>query len=69
MLKDKPNAVIRIASILIFFGLWQISSLYIEIDFLPGPKEVFDKIILETEDNELYFHTAITLKRVFYHLS
>ena len=65
MLKDKPNAVIRIASILIFFGLWQISSLYIEIDLLPGPKEVFDKIILETEDNELYFHTAITLKRVF----
>ena len=51
MEKNNPNAVIRIASILIFFSLWQISSLYVEVDLLPGPGEVFDKIILEAEDN------------------
>ena len=65
MEKNNSNAVIRIASILIFFSLWQISSLYVEVDLLPGPSEVFDKIILEAEDNEIFYHTAITLKRVF----
>ena len=61
MEKNNPSAVIRIASILIFFSLWQISSLYVEVDLLPGPSEVFDKIILEAEDNEIFYHTAITL--------
>ena len=65
MEKNNSNAVIRIASILIFFSIWQISSLYVEVDLLPGPSEVFDKIILEAEDNEIFYHTAITLKRVF----
>ncbi|MEE2695093.1 MAG: ABC transporter permease subunit [Pseudomonadota bacterium] len=59
------NAIIRIASIIIFFSIWQFSSLVVEIDLLPGPKDVFYKILEETEKNELYFHTAITLKRVF----
>ncbi len=65
MEKDNPSAIIRIASILLFFCLWQVSSIIIEVDLLPGPKEVFNKIILETENNEIYYHTAITLKRVF----
>lgn len=62
--KGNPNAIIRIASILIFFGLWQISSYFIQVDLLPGPKDVMMKIIEESENNELFFHTAITLKRV-----
>ncbi len=65
MINDSPNVIIRITSILIFFGIWQVSSLMLEVDLLPGPKEVFNKIILESENNELFFHTAITLKRVF----
>ena len=64
MEKGNPNAIIRIASILIFFGLWQISSYFIQVDLLPGPKDVMIKIIEESENNELFFHTAITLKRV-----
>ncbi|MAI76313.1 MAG: ABC transporter permease [Pelagibacteraceae bacterium TMED65] len=64
MEKGNPNAIIRIASILIFFGLWQISSYFIQVDLLPGPKDVMMKIIEESENNELFFHTAITLKRV-----
>ena len=62
--KGNPNAIIRIASILIFFGLWQISSYFMQVDLLPGPKDVMIKIIEESENNELFFHTAITLKRV-----
>ena len=64
MEKGNPNAIIRIASILIFFGLWQISSYFIQVDLLPGPKDVMIKIIEESENNELFFHTAITLQRV-----
>ncbi len=65
MEKSSPNAIIRVASIIIFFGIWQLSSLYLEIDLLPGPKEVYSKIISESEDYEIYYHTAVTLKRVF----
>ena len=64
MEKGNPNAIIRIASILIFFGLWQISSYFMQVDLLPGPKDVMIKIIEESENNELFFHTAITLQRV-----
>ena len=53
------------ASILIFFAIWQLSSIFLEVDLLPGPKDVYEKILIETEDNELFYHTAITLKRVF----
>ncbi len=59
-----PNAVIRIVSILIFFGIWQLSSIYVQVDLLPGPNEVMQKIVDESETNELIFHTSITLKRV-----
>jgi len=59
-----PNAVIRIVSILIFFGIWQLSSIYVQIDLLPGPNEVMQKIVDESETNELILHTSITLKRV-----
>ena len=65
MISKSPNVIIRITSILIFFGIWQVSSLFLDVELLPGPNEVFDKIILESESNELFFHTAITLKRVF----
>ncbi len=65
MEKSSPNAIIRVASIIIFFGIWQLSSLYLDIDLLPGPKEVYSKIISESEDYEIYYHTAVTLKRVF----
>ncbi len=64
MAKENPNAIIRIASILIFFGLWQISSYFMQVDLLPGPSDVMIKILEESENNELFFHTAITLKRV-----
>ena len=59
------SAFIRIASISIFFLIWELSSRFLEVDLLPGPENVFEKIIEEFESNELFFHTLITLKRVF----
>ena len=64
MEKENPNAIIRSASILIFFGLWQVASYFMQVDLLPGPKDVIFKIIEESENNEIIFHTVITLKRV-----
>lgn len=60
-----PNALLRIASVSLFFLIWEISSRFLEIDLLPGPDSVFEKIIEEFNDEELIFHTLITLKRVF----
>ena len=60
-----PSAFLRIASISIFFLIWELSSRFLEVDLLPGPENVFQKIIEEFESNELIFHTLITLKRVF----
>ena len=45
--------------------VWELSSRFLEVDLLPGPENVFQKIIEEFESNELIFHTLITLKRVF----
>jgi len=61
----KFNAILRSASVLLFFIIWQISSLIVNVDLLPGPKEVFLKILEEAESSELFIHTFITLKRVF----
>ena len=58
------SAFLRIASISIFFLIWEVSSRFLEIDLLPGPKNVSDKIVEEFVSDELIFHTAITLKRV-----
>jgi NitT/TauT family transport system permease protein len=61
----RSNAILRIASVALFFSIWQISSIFINIELLPSPSEVFSKIIEEARTNELFFHTFITLKRVF----
>ena len=58
------SAFLRIASISVFFLIWEVSSRFLEIDLLPGPKNVSDKIVEEFVSDELIFHTAITLKRV-----
>ncbi len=64
MLHIKSNAILRIASVISFFLIWQFSSLFFDVDLLPSPHSVFSKIIEESLNRELFFHTAITLKRV-----
>tara|TARA_B100001287_G_scaffold181524_1_gene153062 strand:+ start:80 stop:829 length:750 start_codon:yes stop_codon:yes gene_type:complete len=58
------NAVLRIASILSFFLIWHLASIFVDVELLPGPDEVSKKIIEEAKSSELFFHTLITLKRV-----
>ena len=59
------NAIIRLASIILFFLIWQISSSFVNIDLLPSPRSVLIKLNEEALSSELFFHTLITLKRVF----
>ena len=59
----KTNAILRIASIITFFLIWHIASIFVDIDLLPGPSEVSKKIVEEAQSSELFFHTLITLKR------
>ena len=58
------NAVLRIASILSFFLIWHLASIFVDVELLPGPDEVSKKIIEDAISSELFFHTLITLKRV-----
>ncbi len=59
------NAVLRIASIFSFFLIWHLASIFLDVELLPGPNEVSKKIVEEAISSELFFHTLITLKRVF----
>ena len=59
------NAIIRLASVLLFFIIWQLCSIFLSVDLLPSPKDVLIKVSEEVSNNELFFHTFITLKRVF----
>jgi len=60
----KFNAILRIASVLLFFVIWQLASFLLSVELLPSPKNVYLKLIEEFSSNELVFHTFITLKRV-----
>ena len=59
------NAIIRLASVLLFFLIWQLCSIFLSVDLLPSPKDVLIKLSEEFSNNELVFHTLLTLKRVF----
>ena len=61
----KFNAILRIASVVLFFLIWQLASFLLSAELLPSPRNVFLKLIEEFSSNELVFHTSITLKRVF----
>ena len=61
----KFNAILRIASVVLFFLIWQLASFLLSAELLPSPKNVFLKLIEEFTSHELVFHTFITLKRVF----
>jgi len=61
----KSNAILRIVSISLFFLIWQLSSYFLNVELLPSPRNVIIKIFEEASNNELFFHTIITLKRVF----
>ena len=63
--KFKSSSILRVSSLLIFLLLWWFSSFLYNNSLLPSPNIVFIKILEEIENNELFVHTFITLKRVF----
>ena len=62
------NAVLRIASILSFFLIWHLASIFVDVELLPGPDEVSKKIIEEAKSSELFFIPSLLLKGSRFHL-
>ncbi len=60
------DTFLRLVSFLVFFALWFFSSYIFNSTLLPSPNNVFAKILTEIKNNELFFHTFTTLKRVFF---
>ena len=52
----KTNAILRIASIITFFLIWHISSMFVDIDLLPG-SDVSKKILEEALSSELFSYS------------
>ena len=42
MLHIKSNAILRIASVILFFLIWQFSSLFFDVDFNKHASEIYD---------------------------
>ena len=61
----KSNSILRVSSLFIFLLIWWFSSFLYNNSLLPSPNIVFTKILEEIDNDELFFHTFITLKRVF----
>lgn len=60
----KSDLFIRLYSFLSFLLIWYIACLFVESSLLPNPNEVLEKVFVEIDNNELFYHTIITLKRV-----
>jgi NitT/TauT family transport system permease protein len=57
--------MLRLASLLLFFTIWWIASLFAGAQMLPGPDKVFAAILVEARSGELFRQIEITLARVF----
>ena len=51
------SAFLRIASISVFFLIWEVSSRFLEIDLLPGPSEVM--VIADDSANPSFIAAAL----------
>jgi len=57
--------MLRFASLLLFFVIWWIASLFAGAQMLPAPDKVFAAILVEARSGELFKQIEITLVRVF----
>ena len=57
--------MLRLASLLLFFVIWWIASLFAGAQMLPAPDKVFAAILVEARSGELFKQIEITLVRVF----
>lgn len=57
--------MLRLGSLLLFFAIWWIASLFAGAQMLPGPDKVLAAILVEARSGELFRQIEITLARVF----
>src|SRR5689334_4633901 len=57
--------MVRLVSLLSFFAIWWIASLFAGAQMLPGPDKVLAAMLVEARSGELFFQIAMTLTRVF----
>jgi NitT/TauT family transport system permease protein len=57
--------MLRLGSLLSFFAIWWIVSLFAGAQMLPGPDKVLAAILVEARSGELFRQIEITLARVF----
>lgn len=57
-------ALLRAASLLAFFAVWQSIAILVDTSLLPTPVEVLVQLWLHTASGELLFHLGVTLLRV-----
>lgn len=60
------TSVIRLSSLLLLLMIWQLVVWTTSAQMLPSPYAVFKTLIAQIRSNELPFHLAITLQRVFF---
>lgn len=61
---SRGDAVIRLASLLVFVLLWQLAAALAQSNSLPAPATVFSRVGSETLSGALPHHLGITLLRV-----
>ena len=54
----------RLLSLVIFFGCWEIGSLYAGARNLPAPLDVLERMLSEARHGALLYHLGVTLARV-----
>jgi NitT/TauT family transport system permease protein len=57
--------MVRLASLILFFAIWWLASLFAGPQMLPGPDQVLSVIVAQARTGELFFQVGVTLARVF----
>ncbi len=57
--------MVRLVSLILFFAIWWLASLFAGPQMLPGPEKVMAVIIAQARTGELFFQVGVTLARVF----
>jgi len=58
--------MVRVISLILFFAVWWLGSLFAGPQLLPGPEKVLAAIVAQARSGELFFQVGVTLLRVFF---
>jgi NitT/TauT family transport system permease protein len=57
--------MVRLISLILFFAVWWLASLFAGSLMLPGPEKVLSAMVAAARTGELFFQLGVTLARVF----